>query len=182
MSEQRIIPHWEYGKVYLLGVQYNSLIGKIITFFTNGIVSILKRKKVRNHCAVMINGIVYEIMFDGRVVTNFEEYYMASNKTVDLIETIPPIDHLRALEFLEHTKSRKYDFLRTIGYPIRRLFSLNIKSSDNCVEMVDNLFFDQGYNLFNRRNVSPEDLCRQFENLKNDSEEERNEYYKSLKM
>ena len=121
-----------------------------------------------NHVAFYIksfylNGVqqkdtIVEINLKGVNFYSLESY--SKNKTVRLHKNTPKINLGKALGFIIGNKHRKYDFLRTIFF-FYKPKDLNSQEKWNCIEFVEEIFRDQGIELFDGKKLTPSQINKQ---------------------
>lgn len=115
-----------------------------------------------NHVAFYIksfylNGIeqkdvIAEINLKGINLYSLKSY--TKNKKIRLHKKTPKINLGRALGFIMRNKHREYDFLRTIFF-FYKSKDVNSKEKWNCIEFVEEIFRDQGIELFDGKKLTP---------------------------
>ena len=96
--------------------------------------------------------VIAEINLKGVNLYSLKSY--SKNKTVRLHKKTPKINLGRALGFIIRNKHRKYDFLRTVFF-FYKPKDLNSREKWNCIEFVEEIFKDQGVELFDGKKLTP---------------------------
>ncbi|MBA94815.1 MAG: hypothetical protein CMP21_03550 [Rickettsiales bacterium] len=111
-----------------------------------------------NHVAFYINkynyrGVIAEVNFNGVQFFSLKEY--CKDKDVRIHKNTPNIKDLRqTLHFIFKNKNKKYDFFRTLFFFYKKK-NIDDKSKWNCIEFIEEIFRDQGVELFNGEKLTP---------------------------
>ena len=133
--------------VRILFVEYNNFLGKLISLVTFGSC---------NHVALLIGGDVYSMETEGIRIFSKAVYYDV-NKLKE--SKVLNISSSKAIDFLNSKSTIKYDWLRSILWPLRKLIKFRDKIERwNCVEMVYYTLKDQQVVYWDGSNISPSKL------------------------
>lgn len=137
----------------IVTVSEKSLFGRLVQLFTlskwNHVAFYIKSFYLNG---VQQKDVIFEINLRGVNFYSLEDY--SKNKIVRLHKNTPKINLGKALGFIMINKHRKYDFLRTIFF-FYKPKDLNSKEKWNCIEFVEEIFRDQGIELFDGKKLTP---------------------------
>jgi len=135
----------EYG---IVTVSEKKLFARIIQLFT---------WSKWNHVAFYFNhnsykNIIIEMNSNGIQLFELEKY--VKGKDVRIHKNTPKVDMRKILAFVFKNMHRKYDYWRTLFFFYKRK-DINDYSKWNCIEFVEEMFKDQGIDLFNGEKLTP---------------------------
>ncbi len=135
----------EYG---IVTVSEKSLFARLIQLFT---------RSKWNHVAFYFNHNSYKniiIEMNGNGIQLFELEKYIKSKDVRIHRNTPKIDLRKTLSFVFKNMHRKYDLIRTVFFFYKRK-DINDYSKWNCVEFIEEMFKDQGIELFDGEKLTP---------------------------
>ena len=140
----------QYG---IVTISHKNLLSRIIQFFTGS---------KWDHTAFYIkrffmDGVekkdtIVEINLGGVQLHSLETY--KKDKDIVIHKNTPEINLGKALGFIVRNRNKRYDFLRTLFF-FYRPKGVNSKESWNCIEFIEELFKDQGIELFEGKKLTP---------------------------
>ena len=91
---------------------------------------------------------------NGNGIQLFELEKYIKGKDVRIHRNTPKIDLRKILSFVFKNMHRKYDLIRTVFFFYKRK-DINDYSKWNCIEFIEEMFKDQGIELFNGEKLTP---------------------------
>lgn len=141
----------EYG---IVTVSEKSFIARVIQLIT---------LSKWNHVAFYLNGygydnVIVEVNFNGVEFFHIDAY--RKNKDIVIHKNTPKLDLKKVLLFIIKNQNKKYDFLRTIFFMFKDK-NVNDKDKWNCIEFVEEIFKNQGIELFDGKKITPGQINKQ---------------------
>ena len=132
-------------KAYLVRSN-RSIFGKLIRLFSRG---------KWDHVMFSNGSNVVEIQTDGVKIWDFAGY--TNINTIAELD-LPELHGFQVMQWYAENAQVKYDWIRTLMWPFRRLFKSNSSKRLNCVEMLRDVYLRWGIVSFEKENFSPDEL------------------------
>ena len=140
----------QYG---IVTISHKNLLSRIIQFFTGSkwdhVAFYIKRFFMDG---VEKKDTIVEINLGGVQLHSLETY--KKDKDIVIHKNTPKINLGQALGFIVTNRHKRYDFLRTLFF-FYKSKDVNSKETWNCIEFVEELFRDQGIELFEGKKLTP---------------------------
>lgn len=120
-------------KCYFVSVKSNSIFGKIVRIVGG---RFLKPAKY-DHVAILYQGHILEGNYKYGVELFDYNSYLVNNE-VYIHENIP-LDESIVQTWVSHNMHKKYDWYRTLLWPLRSIFKSGRSASFNCVELCEEI-------------------------------------------
>lgn len=128
-------------------VRSKTFLPKFIRWFTNS---------YWDHMMIASNDVVIEQLPEGHKMWSKHEYV---NLVEDLRElNLPELEDNKVHRWYAQNADKKYDWVRTLTWPIRKIFKLNVGNKWNCVEQVRAAYLFCEKQPYGPNNKSPQQV------------------------
>lgn len=139
-------------KCHFVSVRSNSLFGKIVRLIGGSLLNPVKY----DHVAILYRGNILEANYKYGVEL-FDYYSYVVNNEVFIHREIE-LDEAIVKEWLDSNKHKKYDWTRTLLWPLRSLFKSGRQAKLNCVELCEDIAELHGIAVDREANEHPQEF------------------------